>query len=272
MELEGGVAVVTGAGSGLGAALARRLAEAGMKVAVADLNRAHAETVASEVGATGSDAMAFEVDLGSEASIERLAQGVEAELGPCQVLCSNVGVQQFGTVEALSRKDWEWVFGVNLLGSVSAVKAFLPQIRRAAGDRRIVITASTSALYPAAHMSAYVSSKYALLGFSETLRLELAEEGIGVTAILPGPMKTTHLESSREAKPDEGGAPVFSPESIRVVAAATTGEMVEADHATRNLLDDLAHDRPYSVTHFVHRDVINERMRALEEAFELARR
>ena len=121
MKLEAGVAVVTGAGSGLGAALARRFAEAGMKVAVADLKLEHAESVAEALRTTGAVARPYAVDLGSEASIEALAERVEAELGACQILCSNVGVQQFGTVEALGRADWEWVFGVNLFGSVSAV-------------------------------------------------------------------------------------------------------------------------------------------------------
>jgi NAD(P)-dependent dehydrogenase (short-subunit alcohol dehydrogenase family) len=213
VELEGGVAVVTGAGSGLGASLAKRFADAGMRVAVADIALENARNVASTIASSGGDASAMEVDLGDEASIVALAQRVEGELGPCQVLCSNVGVQQFGTVESLSRADWEWVLGVNVVGSALAARLFLPQLRRAEGDRRIVMTASTSSLYPAAHMAAYVSSKYALLGLVESLRLELAEEGIGVSAILPGPMRTTHLTSSQAAKPSDSDTPVFTPES-----------------------------------------------------------
>jgi len=272
MNIQGGVAVVTGAGSGLGAALARRLAGAGMNVAAADIALENAERVARAIRNGGEAAVAMPVDIGSEDSIGALAQRVERDLGPCQILCANVGVQQFGTAEELTRADWEWVFGVNVFGSVATTRLFLPQLRKATGDRRILITTSTSALYPASHMSAYVSSKYALLGFAESLRLELADEGIGVCSILPGPMSTTHLESSRAAKPDGSSTPVFTPESIAVVARGAGGEMIDPDEATRNVLDDLAADHPYTITHYEHHEPIEARFGALREAFERSKR
>jgi len=117
-----------------------------------------------------------------------------------------------------------------------------------------------------------VCSKYALLGLVETLRIELAEEGIGVSAILPGPMRTTHLASSQAAKPGTSDTPVFTPESIRVVAAATMGEIIDAEHATRNVIADLEADRPYIFTHFVHEARIRERIDELLQALERARR
>jgi NAD(P)-dependent dehydrogenase (short-subunit alcohol dehydrogenase family) len=272
MDIEGHVGVVTGAGSGLGAALARRLAAAGMQVAVADIARDHADRIADEIRTSGGRATAFEVDIGSEASIEALAESVDQALGPCQILCANVGVQQFGTVEKLTRADWEWVYDVNVFGAVATTQVFLPQLRRAGPDPRILVTTSTSALYPASHMAAYVSSKYALLGFAETLRLELAHEGIGVTALLPGPMATTHLQSSAAAKPDVSSTPVFTPDSIAVVAREAGGETIDPDHATRNVLDDLAANRPYTITHPVHREVIEARYERIREAFERAKR
>ncbi len=271
-NLKGSVGVVTGAGAGLGAALAYRLADEGMRVAVADIASKNAESAASAIRDRGGDALPIQVDIGSEESIEAMAAQVERELGPCQILCSNVGVQQLGTAETLTRADWEWVYGVNVFGTVATTRIFLPQLRRAKGDRRILLTASTSALYPGSHMSAYVSSKYAVLGYAETLRLELAEEGIGVTALLPGPMSTTHLMSSKAAKPQKEGTPVFTPETIEVVASQAGGEMIGPEHATRNVLDDLAANRPYCITHFVHDEVIRSRFKEIEEAFELARR
>ncbi|MFK7898142.1 MAG: SDR family oxidoreductase [Myxococcota bacterium] len=271
-NLQGAVGVVTGAGAGLGAALAHRLAGAGMRVAVADIALENAESVVAAIEEQGGEALAIGVDIGSEDSIEAMTMQVERELGPCQVLCSNVGVQQFGKAEDLSRADWEWVYGVNVFGTVATTRAFLPQLRRADGDRRILITASTSALYPGSHMSAYVSSKYAVLGFAETLRLELAAEGIGVTALLPGPMSTTHLLSSKAAKPNHQGAEVFTPETIEVVAAEAGGEMIDPEHATRNVLEDLAANHPYIFTHFVHNEVILSRFKEFEAALDRAKR
>jgi NAD(P)-dependent dehydrogenase (short-subunit alcohol dehydrogenase family) len=271
-DLKGAVGVVTGAGAGLGAALAHRLSAAGMRVAVADIAIDNAERVAAGIREQGGEALPIAVDIGDETAIESMAGQVESELGPCQILCSNVGVQQFGKAEDLHRADWEWVYGVNVFGTVATTRIFLPQMRRAGGDRRILLTASTSALYPGSHMSAYVSSKYAVLGYAETLRLELAAEGIGVTALLPGPMSTTHLLSSKAAKPETNGAPVFTPETIEVVASEAGGEMIDPMHATRNVLDDLAANRPYCITHFVHDEVIFARFKEIEEAFERAKR
>ena len=109
MHTKGNVAVVTGAGSGLGAALARRVADAGMKVAVADIAADDAESVAEEIRGRDGSALALPLDAGDEASISALADQVEETLGPCQILCANVGVQQFGRAEDLTRADWEWV-------------------------------------------------------------------------------------------------------------------------------------------------------------------
>jgi len=271
MQTKGNVAVVTGAGSGLGAALARRMAGAGMKVAVADIAADDAESVAEEIRGRDGAALALPLDAGDEASISALADQVEGTLGPCQILCANVGVQQFGRAEDLTRADWEWVYGVNVFGTVALVRTFLPQLRKSK-DPRIAITASTSALYPCSHMSAYVSSKYALLGFAESLRLELAEEGIGVTAILPGPMATTHIVSSAAAKPSIDGHPVHTPETIEVIAKGAGGEMADADHAARNVLDDLAANRPYTITHHVHTEPIEARLAEIREAFEFSKR
>lgn len=271
-DFDGGVAVVTGAGSGLGAALARRLAAAGMHIAVADIAEAAANETAARLRESGATASAFCVDMGDDDSIRALATGVERDLGPCQVLCSNVGVQQFGAVEELPRSDWEWVYRVNVFGAASLVQAFLPQLRASGGARRILFTGSTTALFPVSHMSAYVSSKAALLAFAETLRVELEPEGIGVSTILPGPMSTTHLQTSEAAKPEGPGAPVYTRETIEVIAAATSGEMVDPDHATRNVVGDLLANHAHIVTHEVHRDLVRGRAEDIEGAFDRARR
>lgn len=272
-DLTGGVAVVTGAGSGLGRALAQRLADAGMKIAVADLAEEAAERVAAEISRDGAGvARPFVVDAGEESSIRDLASRVEHELGVCQVLCSNVGVQQFGTGEELLRGDWEWVFRVNVLGAVSLAQVFLPQLRAAEGARRILFTSSTTALFPVSHMPAYVASKAALLALADTLRVELEPDEIGVSTLLPGPMRTTHLQSSETAKPEGSGTPVYTRETIEVVAAATAGEMVEPDYAARNVVEDLLANHAHIVTHDVHRDLVRERARDIESAFDRARR
>ena len=205
-DLKGKVAVVTGGGSGLGAAMGRVLAEAGMAVAALDIDEANARaTAAALTEELGVRTLGVKADVGDAASVAAAAATVEAELGGCDVLCANVGVQQFGAIDRLTDDDWSWVMNVNVLGTVRTVAAFLPLLRRSEGLRQIVLTSSSSALVPGIRLGAYVTSKYAVLGYGETLRMELADEGIGVTLVLPAGMMTRHLESSALGQADREG-------------------------------------------------------------------
>ncbi len=122
---------------------------------------------------------------------------VGSTLGGCDVLCANVGVQQFGAIDRLTDDDWRFVLDVNVLGTVRTVRAFLPLLRTGDGWRRIVLTASSSVLAPGVRMAAYQTTKFAVMGFGETLREELADEGIGVTVLFPGGMITSPPRQQR---------------------------------------------------------------------------
>ncbi len=268
-ELGNGVAVVTGGGSGFGRALAQRLAAEGMQVAVADLALANAREVAREL----PRAAAFRVDVGDAGSIAELARSVAALGAPLRVVCANVGVQQIAPLERLTGEDWRWLVGVNLLGSVATVDAFLPLLRRTAGLRRILLTTSTSACYAAPRLGAYTASKYGLLGYGETLRQELAGEGIGVTCVLPAGMRTAHLASSAAAKPAAAGPSQTTADDIAVVgaaAAARPGDTASPEHAARHVVAALLENRPYLVTHGGTPPAVRARFAALLEAFERA--
>ena len=132
-NFDGGVAVITGAGSGLGAALAQRFAAEGMRVAALDINADHAGRTADAVRASGVDAMSTRVDVADPSSLADAAREVAATFGACNVLCANVGVQQFGALDVLTAEDWQWVLSVNVLGTVQTVNAFLPLLRASSG-------------------------------------------------------------------------------------------------------------------------------------------
>jgi NAD(P)-dependent dehydrogenase (short-subunit alcohol dehydrogenase family) len=272
-QLAGRVAVVTGAGSGLGAALARAFAGAGARVVLADLDLAAAQRTADALRTGGADVRALRVDAGEPASLEALARHTAEVYGGAHVLCANVGVVQFGALDRLSPADWEWVLRVNVLGTVATVRAFLPQLRAARGRRHVLLTASTSGLFAAPRLGAYTASKYAVIGFGETLRVELAPEGIGVTVLIPGPMATNHLASSAAAKPASIGTPHQHPGDIEAVSAATLddGELVDPDHAVRHVLRDLARDEPYVFTHAAHGKQIQARFDAILSAHRRSR-
>jgi NAD(P)-dependent dehydrogenase (short-subunit alcohol dehydrogenase family) len=271
-ELDSKVAVVTGGGGGLGSALARTFAAIGMSIAVLDIDAVAAEntakTIADEFGVSSTFAR---VDVGDTASVANAAGHVEATLGRCDVLCANVGVQQFGAIDRLTQHDWEWVVNVNVLGTVRTVREFLPLLRAQSGWRRIVLTASSSVLAPSVRLGAYQTSKFAVTGFGETLRDELAPEGIGVTILFPGGMITRHLESSAQARPSdltETGAAEDDLTAMLSHQPMGDGDVVMPEHAVRNLLADLMENAPYSVTHGSFRPVYERRRAAMDAAFD----
>jgi NAD(P)-dependent dehydrogenase (short-subunit alcohol dehydrogenase family) len=272
MDLRGKVAVITGGGGGLGAALGRTFAIAGTAVAALDIDEAAAGRTAAELtDAFGVATTSLRVDVGDAGSIAAAAGHVEATLGGCDVLCANVGVQQFGAIDRLTDDDWSWVLNVNVLGTVRTVGAFLPLLRARPGWRRIVLTASSSVLAPAVRLGAYQASKFAVMGFGETLREELADEGIGVTLLFPGGMITRHLESSAEARPADLEPSRGDPGDLTAMLEhrpMADGDVVTPDHAVRNLLADLEADEPYSLTHGSHRPVYEQRRAAMDAAFD----
>jgi NAD(P)-dependent dehydrogenase (short-subunit alcohol dehydrogenase family) len=271
-ELAGRIAVVTGAGSGLGAAMCRRFAAAGMAIAALDIDPDGAQAVAGSLAEEfGVATMSTRVDAGDAASLAAASAEVGAALGGCDLLCANVGVQQFGAIDRLTDDDWTWVIEVNVLGTVRTVAAFLPSIRRRTGWRRIVLTASSGVLVPGLRLGAYQTSKFAVWGYGETLRQELAAEGIGVTVVFPAGMMTRHLESSALARPVDKGEWVLLPDDIEVMMSSRSmGEehVATPDHAVRNLVDDLVADEPYVITHGAYRAEYQERLAALERAFD----
>ena len=124
------------------------------------------------------------------------ATAVGEKFGGCDVLCANVGVQQFGTIDRLTEDDWSWLVNVNVLGTVRTVASFLPLLRARTGFRRVVVTASSGVFVPGIRLGAYETSKYAIVGYAETLRQELADEGIGVMILFPVGITPCQLESS----------------------------------------------------------------------------
>ena len=271
-ELAGRIAVVTGAGSGLGAAMCQRFAEAGMAVAALDIDEARAkETATTLAESCGVPAMSRRVDVGDPRSLESAAADVEATLGGCDVLCANVGVQQFGAIDRLTDDDWTWIINVNVLGTVRTVAAFLPLLRRRAGWRRVVLTASSGVFVPGVRLGAYQTSKFAVWGYGETLRQELGGEGIGVTVLFPAGMMTRHLESSARARPAEKGEWVIAPDDIEAMMSSRKmgdDHVATPEHAVRNLIADLIANEPYVITHGAYRAEYHERLAAIEAAFD----
>jgi len=270
-EYSGKTAVVTGAGSGLGAAMADAFAEAGANLALLDIDGERARLKAEQLQYRGTAAIALRVDVADKASIASAAAQVQERFGSCDVLCANVGVQQFGAIDKLTDNDWHWVMSVNFHGVVQTVSAFLPLLRRARGRRHIVITSSASYFQHGVRMGAYVASKFAVVGYGEVLRGELSAEGIDVALLFPAGMATRHLESSIAARPAELGESRLDREDIEVMMAGSQvspADVLTAEQAVRNLPADLRAGEPYIFTHGSYRAQIEDRHQAVLRAFD----
>jgi len=207
-ELEGKVAVVTGAASGIGLALSRRFGREGMRLVVADVEAGALETAAAEL-ADGTEVLAVVADVSDLGAVDELARQAFERFGTVHVVCNNAGVGGLGdaTWEG-TREAWEWVLGVNLWGVINGVRAFTPRLVEQ-DEGHIVNTASISGLAALPHMGAYTASKHAVLGLSECLFHELALRGstVGVSVLCPGFLKTGIFESDRNWPTRFGDAP-----------------------------------------------------------------
>ena len=204
-DLAGKVAVVTGGGNGIGRGLCRGFAAAGMAVAVADVDAAAAEKTAGELRARGARALAVRTDVSERKSLEELAARVESELGPPHVVCNNAGVLTTGELLEQTEGEWRWIVGVNLMGVVHGCHVFAPRLV-ARGAGQIVNTASVGGFLASPQMDIYTTTKYAVVGFSEALRQDLAPKGVGVSILCPGPIATQLAHSDRLRPPGAGPA------------------------------------------------------------------
>ena len=267
------MAVVTGGGSGIGAAIGRHLAGEGMRVALADIEIDACEAAAGSIRDEGGRADAFSVDVTDSNSLLRLAVEVEARIGACQLLCANAGVLQMGRLDSRSEEDWEWCLSVNLLGTIRSVRAFLPQMRRQEGEKHIVITSSMAGLLAAGPAKGvYNTSKHAQMAYGETLRAELADEGIGVSLLLPAGTESRIAESARN-RPSRLGETEITDEDMQTLTAALGEDGVAtigADEAVRNVARGIRENAAWIVTHTSQRHLIERRFEAILEAFDRA--
>jgi NAD(P)-dependent dehydrogenase (short-subunit alcohol dehydrogenase family) len=219
-EFKDRVAVITGGGAGIGRAMGLTFAGKGMHIAIADVDPAAAEATAGEIRALGVRALTSNVDVTDRAAMGAFADRVYAEFGRCDILCNNAGVSTFRPAQEMSDADWDWVVGVDLLGVLYGIQAFLPRMLQQGTGGHIVNTSSIAGMVPLATISSYQAAKYAVVGLSESLALELAEQNIGVSVLCPGLVKTGIANSGRN-RPSQFGGPEPVTERVQAGIDAT---------------------------------------------------
>ena len=196
MRLEGRTAVVTGAASGIGRAITLSLARRRCNVALADVDEAGMAATAELARASGVRLTCHRVDVADRGAVADFPARVVAEHGGADLLFNNAGVAVGGTFEQVSEEDFEWLFEINFWGVVRMTRAFLPLLR-ASDDARVVNISSLFGIIAPPGQAAYCASKFAVRGFSESLRHELEGSRVGVTVVHPGGVATSISDNAR---------------------------------------------------------------------------
>ena len=275
MELAPGkVAVVTGSASGIGFALARAFAAAGMNVMLADIEaKALAAAVENLRGVRGKiDGVLC--DVADATSVESAAKASFDAFGNVHVLCNNAGVGGGGGIDDISLTTWRWVLDVNLLGVLHGIHAFLPHIRAHGEGGHIVNTASMAGLQSGLGFSPYAASKFAVVAMSEGLAKELAPLGIGVTVLCPGFVQTRIWESARNRPKRYGPAAPPDPASAAGKLLAHLAERgrsgLDPSDVAAQVLTAIREDQLYVFTHPEMRDEVDARFAAITAALDKA--
>ena len=199
------VAVITGAGSGIGQALAVELAKAGAQLAISDINEKNVADTAAQCAALGAKVKHYKLDVGSREAIYSHAAEVMQAFGRVNLVINNAGVAVNATVRELSDADFEWLMNINFWGVVHGTRAFLPHLT-ASGEGHLVNVSSIFGMIGVPKQSAYNAAKFAVRGFTESLRQEMVNEGktLGVSCVHPGGVKTNIAKMARKGASDAG--------------------------------------------------------------------
>ena len=191
-----GVAVVTGAASGIGAALAEALAARGCNLALADVNAPSLGAVASRARSRGVGVSEHQLDVADRQAVAALPEAVLAEHGRVSILVNNAGVALGGSFEQVSAEDFDWLLSINFGGVVNMTRAFLPALRRESMAQIVNLSSIFGIVAPPGQV-AYAASKFAVRGFSEALRHELEGSSVGVLVVHPGGVRTAIAANAR---------------------------------------------------------------------------
>lgn len=264
--LAGRTAVVTGGASGIGKGIARRLKAQGMEVVIADVERVALDRAADEIGALG-----VLTDVASLDSVQALADEVRRRFGAVHVVCNNAGVGSTARLADMTESDWDWILGVNLRGVIHGVKAFLPMLLANPDGGWIVNTASMAGFSVLPTLGGYTTSKFAVMGFSETLAAELEADGarVGVSILCPGPVRSNIKTSSRNRpRVLSGGA--LADSDLEADEVASKMRWLDPDDAGEVVVRAIRHGDLYALTHPEMAAQVEERHRRIEAAFRAA--
>ena len=275
-DVSGKVAFITGGASGMGLAMARSFSAAGMKVAIADIEQGALDRVIAEFKKTNAKVIGLKVDVTNRDAMEKAARDTIAAFGKVHVVCNNAGVAVGGPVDAMTYKDWDWVMRVNLDGVVNGVQTFVERIKSHGEGGHFVNTASMAGHLAIPGLGVYNTTKFAVVGLSDTMRADLAPHNIGVSVLCPGVVSTNIFNSGRNRPEDLKG-------ETDTASLVLTADANDAERAARMqqimagaldpavvgdmVLAAIQANDPYIFTHPELKAMVDERSAAINASF-----
>ena len=273
-DLEGKVAFVTGAASGIGLGIAQALAAAGCKVMLCDIEEAALERARADLAATNADVAAVRADVSIKAELQAAADATMARFGKVHILVNNAGVGGGGDYGAWTQASWDWTIGVNLMSVVWGIEIFGPLIEATGEGGQIVSTASIAGLWAGVNPS-YNVTKYGVVGLSEGLRASMALRGIGVSVLCPGFIRTQIMESARNLPSRfgevEGMTDGTDETEFSKLAREAITNGIDPRYVGELVREGIENDWPYIVTDNDFEPVIDERFANIKQAFDRIR-
>ncbi|MGH6988759.1 MAG: SDR family NAD(P)-dependent oxidoreductase [Stellaceae bacterium] len=229
-DLSGKTAFITGGASGIGLAMGRAFAEAGMRVMLADIEATPLEQAVASLKGNLPEVRGVVCDVRDPAAVEKAAAATIDAFGKVHLVCNNAGVGGSGGIDDISLPAWRWVIDINLMGVIHGVKAFLPLIQSHGEGGHFVNTASMAGFLPGTGFGAYTATKFAVVGASEALAAELAPHNIGVSVLCPGWVNTRILDSARNWPKESGPPPTreLGPLAERIAELVKSGMAPDA--------------------------------------------
>jgi NAD(P)-dependent dehydrogenase (short-subunit alcohol dehydrogenase family) len=271
-ELTGKTAFVTGGASGIGLALGRAFAQAGMKVMLADIEADALAAAVKSLEHVRPGVRGVICDVADPSSVERAATASYEAFGNVHVVCNNAGVAAGGGIDNISLDNWRWVLDVNLMGVLHGIRSFLPHIRGHGEGGHFVNTASMAGMQSGLGFSPYGASKFAVVSMSEGLAAQVRPLGIGVSVLCPSFVRTGIGESGRNRPQRYGPTPSLDPNSPAAAIVAEIAARLQAglDPAAvaERVLDAIRNDELYVFTHPNMRGEVDERFAAIQAAMD----
>ncbi|HEX4111446.1 MAG TPA: SDR family NAD(P)-dependent oxidoreductase [Stellaceae bacterium] len=273
-DFRGKTAFITGGASGIGLGLARTFADAGMKIALADIEGPTLGAAVDDLKAGGTSVIGIECDVADRQSYSRAAARAFSAFGKIHLLCNNAGVARTGPIWEIAESDWDWTIGVNLMGMIHGLQIFVPHMKGHGEPSHIVSTSSMAGMRASVAGGPYTATKYAMVGLSELLAKDLAGSNIGVSVFCPNNIRSNMPNNGRN-RPTRFGGPIDAkadPHAAEHVATMMDRNRAGMDprEAGLRVKHGIETDQLFIFSHADEKAVIEDRFRRILSAMDAA--